>query len=543
MILGGIRKFLLILSVGFVFALPVKARVIDISSIFQVRIDEAAKVSLFSDGKEIVAHVYYAKQAAPDYFFDVLKGQAWNGSAETFSSRFRQLIEYDSASEPRDSYLSQLGCGAYISCTSLEDGDFSVMMRRGPARNEIMFRVVDFREFFPRIEQVFQGVGRVEMAELTPAVKAVLQEVGQGKWRLRFQDALRSIDSFEKGESVKRSPGNQAVSEMKFFQDEKNLYSLEREWSASTCKAGVLMTAQGIVSRGSSAAPQFVSALQSCNDFFLTIIDSLLSLSPENRAAFGTGVRSYLAKRPNQSDIDVRQLLFFLGELPTAPRFTEDVARSKGPAPSDSPRGGTVVVAESKKSAEQKTKAQPPSLTPPANQAEKEITPALTPRVNNAIEEWLKVRALAKPIELLAFDERSNGMKNDAGDASGTVFVATVLGAIGDGQFKVESFNRNRAPIKFTHGAYAVKARVTVDWSRIDQCIGVISKFFCSDEIKRSVDQRTVEFQLVPTNGFRDSRNVSFGQLVPKDLEQGARFKRFLKELRLSVAILDMRPL
>ena len=102
---------------------------------------------------------------------------------------------------------------------------------------------------------------------------------------------------------------------------------------------------------------------------------------------------------------------------------------------------------------------------------------------------------------------------------------------------------RDGAPIRFAYGAYGIRARATLDWTRVDQCEGLITRLLCSSEPVSASDRREVDFQLAPVNGFRDFVQVNFGRLLPIAQESNRGVARRLTRVILSINLLDFRPL
>lgn len=499
---------------------------------YEISIDRTLKTGfgVYTRRDDVVIHIHQSGQRTADILIDGHTGKPWDGSVSELFQYFSRIDDYDAKAEAADSYLSRLGCNAYQVCTSLGETGFVLMWRVGSRPNLLQFRLLDFGKLFAQVENVLEGKTSFEPGDLDAMGEIALQEAGsRGGWRIRFEDALRRIPSIDAAARLGRGPEHERFRQLDFFtKRDFALNSLEREWMVAGCRIGMLDAAKRVVaSTVPNASKSFSVLLSSCNDYFVHVVDALNTLAIPDRNALG----QKLSLSDAESNEDVRALLKFVS--PTTIRFH----------PTRLP-GVAQVVEDAKSSRMSNSKARAGENFSAVSALPDKPSAALSPGREDAIAELLRVQSTA-PIKLLAFQEKTGVVRADPADVAGSVFFATAVGKLSEGLFRIETFNREKSPVQLKVGAYAVRVKVTLDWTRADQCNGWGCTLTGDSKVKLETrsDSRELEFQLVPSNAFRNAKQVSFGELIPRDWEQTGRYSRSLKDVRLSVTVRDIRPI
>lgn len=502
---------------------------------FEVAIDRSLKTGfgIYARRDDIVIHIHQSGQRTADLLIDGHTGQPWVGGIGELFQNFSRIDDYDAQAEATDSYLSRLGCKAYQVCTNLGDASFVLMWRVGNRPNVLQFRLMDFGKLFVQIENVLEGKASLKAGDLDAEGEIALQEAaGHGEWRIRFDDALRRMPTIDAAARLGHGPEHERLRQLEFFTTrDVALNSLEREWFVAGCRIGALDAAKRVLTSAEpNASKSFSEVLTSCNAYFIHVVDALNTLASSERSVLAQRLSSSAVR----SDEDVVALLKF-------------VAPTGGSVKSTRPRGNEQAIDDAKSSrlAIAAKRARASGLAAPALPGGGNVgTSEVSTSRDDAIAELLRVQSTA-PIKLLAFQENTGVVRADPADAAGSVFLATAVGKLSEGLFRIETFNRPGSPIRFKVGAYAVRIKVILDWTRADQCNGWGCVVTGDSKIKLETrsDSRELEFQLVPGNAFRNVRQVSFGELIPRDWEQTGRYSRSLKDVRLSVTVRDIRPI
>lgn len=482
---------------------------------------------IYTDGVGIVIHLHSTGNGG-ERLIDARSGRPWAGSGDQFS-QMRRVYDFDVAGEPPDSYLLALGCGQWRTCTTLEDADFVVMARQGERSDQLAFRTLDFHGVLETTELALRGEADLEESVLTRDARTALSEAGSHAWRTRLIDALRAVRSVDALARIDASSGIRALRSMPFFAARDTAWvSLERELELARCRVRMQAETNALIDQRRPISGGYAEALHACNGYFSHLIDWALELDSERR---GQLAGRLLAEGGRTRNEDALRLAHYISTPADAARPAPDPA---------APPGQAGRVSKPQVAATPKTKA---PVAPKAGQAASVSPPIVAERAEDSPDaEWVQVRALPNKLQLLAFNETSGITRVDPTSVAGTVFVARVLGSISEGRFQIEAFNRGSAPVKLKRGAYRVKVRAVLNWTREDDCAG-LQCLFSGKKIIAAGDQRVVEFQLIQRSGFRDIRKVSFGQLLPSDLEKTGKIVRTLKEVRLSLNFIDITPL
>lgn len=500
-----------------------------VERVVTVDIDRSVRnaFGIHTDGDEIVIHLHSTGNGG-ERLIDARTGRPWAGSREQFS-QMRRVYDFDVAGEPPDSYLLALGCGQWRTCTTLEDAEFVVMARQGERADQLAFRTLDFRGVLETTERALRGEANLDEAMLTRDARIALSEAGSHGWRTRLIDALRSVRSVDALARIDASSGIRAMRSMPFFAARDAAWvSLERELDLARCRVRMQVETNGLIDERRPISGGYAEALHACNGYFSHLIDWALELNAERRGLLAGRLQAEGARTRNE---DALRLAHYIATPADAARPVPDPAASPGQAGR---------VSKPQVAATPKPKA---PVAPKAGQAVSVSPQAVPERADeNPDAEWVQVRALPNKLQLLAFNETSGITRVDPTSVAGTVFVAKVLGSISEGRFQIEAFNRGGAPVKLKRGAYRVKVQAVLNWTREDDCAG-LQCLFSGKKIIAAGDQRVVEFQLIQRFGFKDIRKVSFGQLLPSDLEKTGKIVRTLKEVRLSLNFIDITPL
>ena len=473
--------------------------------ILDARSTVRSELSVMSDGSSIVA--VFRRHADGNLLsvIDLHTRREWQGDQRELSTRYRFLEAFDAASEPSNSYLAQLGCRSFDVCTGLESHDFTVFWRRGDKPGTVVIKFMNFSNLFEEVARALSGEEVVDVSALALASSAnriALNEVGSGSWRSRFIAAIRASDSADRLLRIEQSGILQTLNGFPFFTRERQLWSLRREAESARCRGDMEQALNQTTHQSDLGMKAVRSVLARCSERFVQLVATTLDIPPTMHALIAAAFNNAMRRNgPQADDADLGQLVhFFFTAYPTLrdathpPRPSAPASGTKEPRPPFSSRPL------------QPSPAAPSSPVITAQRAAENIRVS----TGSAVDEWLRIRVLPQKLNLLSFSETSGRTKSDAADVSGTVFIASSIGELSEGRFRIETFNKAGAPIRFAYGAYGVRARATLDWTRVDQCEGLITRLLCSSEPVSASDRREVDFQLAPVNGFRDFVQVIF---------------------------------
>lgn len=489
--------------------------------VFNINIDRSVRNSLafYSDDDRLVIHILNNGNV-PEQIIDGTTGQAWVGTLADLY-KLRRVYEYDSISEPSDSYLSRMGCREWAVCTGLEGTTFVAMARPGKLRHQLQFRVLQFKELFMELEMAFSGRSLEAPASLSAVEIAALEEVSRTGWLIRYRDALRSIETTEKIQTLERSGWLPLLRSTPILEHKQaDGYPLQRDIELAMCRAAVIPVTATLIRGEPGSGRAMSTAINRCNSlpskyhFFIHVVDWMLATPRDAWPVMSRRIREESA-----GSEDSESLTKFLA--------------------SGSTKSGDSV-AELTASA-QKSEPKPKAKVPPPNVSTVRVNDMSdrAPQVD-AFAELAAINAVPNQIVLLSFTERGGLVQPDASSLSGTVFRASVEGDdIERGAFRIEALNSLKSAIRMAAGRYRVKLRVKLFVARVDRCVHRVYCLTRTSETRSSKNLIEVaEFSLRPDNAHRDTKVVRFGPLKPTaEGDESSIYQSQLSEVRLVIEL------
>lgn len=147
------------------------------------------------------------------------------------------------------------------------------------------------------------------------------------------------------------------------------------------------------------------------------------------------------------------------------------------------------------------------------------------------------IKSLPNSATLMAFNETSGRMNKENASLSGLTFVARSLGAVQEGRFEVQVVPNPAASMRLSRGAYRVKVRLVMDYTREDSCSGGWGRCLLSKPVSHAkTEQRSVVFYINSSNNYVNTQAASFGHLLPLSADGGGHYSSQLTAARLSVS-------
>jgi hypothetical protein len=452
------------------------------------------------------------------------------------------LVEDYEASELRsDTYLARLGCRAWRFCSGLESTDFIWMVRPGSSANQLALRYLDFTPTFEAVQSALSGRSR-DTKPLSADDLLAVDFATRGRWRSRFRDAIRSIDSLERVQTLIGSP---IVAQLATLGSMANIddkvrgasplewtgFGLEHEIGLATCRSIVKAFATAALAKSGQGTAEFLSGIRptaaggnGCNHLFEHIVDWLDSYPNDDKRKLIGYLQAAVAATRSEDGAQLVRLLAKVG--------TDDPAVAlKRPPPVRQP--------------------QPPGSAQPPVSAPSEMQ-RLSDR-DLAVFEFSAIKNLSNQLVLFSFNELNSVLQRDASSNTGSILRSMALDPKGDmrvqaqlagpvqgGAFTVDVFNGPNSPIKMAKGDYRVKLNLQLTVVRVETCEQLIYCLLAQKET-RVTEKRTetVELSLNRQNGHRQLAPVKFGPLLRPDVGETGSLKSRLAEVRLSIDLAD----
>lgn len=513
-------------------------------------------VTPFFDADELVVHLQLegATGVGPtELLIDARTGKPWQGDfsallAGNFKrSRYVSPDDLGDGRLPTATLLQALGCTRqHWGCTVPEDGDVLLLMQWDHAASSLVFDTADMRPLLDDMTAVLAGQADAINVHWSQANWRILELASRlPRWHERWLDAMRSIADPVAMGRVARSYGprglnlgQRAFLQIQTIQGSSSTAAaqsadegldvrgeLELAGHKMTVRQqGLLWVQQRLEAQAQALAKSLMAGAdkRSQGRVPVHLTEVLLGL-PSDAIRPLSNMLAQQARVYHSEDLNCFSLWIMNHSC---------VDAAGAPA-----RGTAMAAASIRKSGGKLAGVPTETRKSSTNLGLGGINVVIPGSVAlDASQEVAMIKNLPNSAILMAFDEVSGRMNKDKVSLSGLTFTARSLGAVQKGRFEVQITPNTISPLRLTRGAYRVKVRLVLDYTREDSCRGGWGSCLLSKPLSHGkTEQRNAVFYINNLNKYIDTQSTLFGDLLPLGADGGRHYNSELTAVRLSV--------
>ncbi len=495
-------------------------------------------LTIYSDGQ---SRVFHFQSKSDEFLINGDSGKLWEGNLEDLLRNYQRIDTMNPQKigqngEPASllEHFHSSGCLKHnYLCTALADADFVVYASQDSSHTEFTFELHDYSRLFAHVQSVFSGDKPIDAGVFSQREAiAALDYAGRYSWHDRYKDALRSLKN--NTENLQRFAQGVGKISLPFIGKETTLsqqsgritfdpsninhnIDVGRELEIAACSIRAANAAKSLLGVASTRENEVKAMVIDCANYNVFVTAAFLDASGAEARKLASALRKQINSSTTANERD--ELNLYACEL-------------EG-------KGGCALKQSSFSHAPKTVVKRAP---PQRDGKTIDVTLNQTDASNfstNASEELVKINKIGNKMLLLGFDEVGVGLKRDAGDIGGLIFIARPVENATKGVFKVDVFQNPRSPVKFSQGAYRISVKFAIDTQREDQCSkDLLKDLLCKFKIPQVIPKRNLvvaTFTLNENNQWRDTQTVSAGNLKPLQADGSTRYESTLKDVRLGV--------